>query len=373
MPHKVRKNELDIGENQQKILRTSLYLHIPFCESKCGYCAFNSQSDKNHLKLPYMERLTEYIAHKVKMLQNEDWQIQITSLYIGGGTPSVIDAHLYEKIFEILKPFIVNGAEMSVEANPNSLSLEWLQTMCALGVNRLSLGVQSFKKEKLEFLQRDHNLSNVFRAIEMASSVNLKNLSIDLIYGTPLCSKSLLKEELEIASKLPINHISTYHLSIEEGSRFFQKQQSLGLKEKEFDGFLSIGHFVAMHIGLPQYEVSNYGEISQHNLNYWQGNNYLGIGAGAVGYVFNVRTKMPERLDVFLRDFREEKECLSAEDLNLEHLFLGFRSCVGVLVDRIPNQKNLAILLEENKVYKSGDRVYACDYFLGDELALFLS
>lgn len=369
--------------NRNKPLKISLYLHIPFCNSKCGYCAFNSQTDKNHLKMPYMEALAKYVSYKLKNLVDKYQCLQITSVYIGGGTPNLIESRAYELVFAEFLPFLQPQAEISIEANPNALSLEWLNTLKSLGVNRLSLGVQSFDDTKLAFLERDHKKDSAYRAIEMAFQAGLENLNIDFIYGTPLCSAKLLENELKLACALPLSHLSAYHLSLDEGSRFYQKQQEkfggalIGNSDKEFEGFLSIGHFVSSYLqeaGFKQYEVSNYtkSKPSLHNLGYWSGKDYLGIGAGAVGTLADVRTTMPKSIEKFLLRFSEEEEFLSPQDQLLEHLFLGFRSCVGVAIERIPNAQNLAILLESGKVRKCGKRVYAQDYFLGDEIALFV-
>lgn len=322
-----------------------------------------------------MQTLAHYITHKLQILQKQFDAIALTSVYIGGGTPSIVEEKYYEKVFASFSPFLKKDAEISIEANPNSLSLAWLNTLKDLGVNRLSLGVQSFDAKKLEFLEREHHLNNTFKAIETALKANIKHLSIDLIYNTPLCTKTLLLNELKIACSLPITHISAYELSIDVGSRFYKLYKHTQKDSNaEFHGFSSMGHFVAKYLDkFKQYEVSNYGEISTHNLGYWQGKNYIGIGAGAYGCVQNIRTFMPQNLEDFLQDFKEHKEILNPKDIELEHLFLGFRSCVGVEEKNISNKKNLEILQKERKIYKKGTRVFAYDYFLGDALALFLS
>lgn len=354
----------------------SLYLHIPFCNSKCGYCAFNSITNQGELKELYMQKLGVYLRHKLASLQEK---VQFSSVYIGGGTPSVVRSSFYNDVFKIFVPFLQEGAEISIEANPNGLSLEWLQDLQSLGVNRLSLGVQSFSAEKLAFLEREHCRENTFNAIEFAQKVGITNLSIDLIYGTPLCTESLLEEELNMALSLPLSHISAYHLSLDSGSRFYREQQiaykqSQKRFEDDFGGFVSIGHFVEAHLEkFLHYEVSNYGKISAHNLHYWRGGDYIGIGAGAVGCIGNVRTIMPNNIKMFMERFSEQIEVLTSEDKELEHLFLGFRSCVGVEIARIANQKKLQMLLQEGILYEREGRVYAKDYFLGDEIVLFLS
>lgn len=326
-----------------------------------------------------MEALAKYVSYKLKHLLDKYQHLQITSVYIGGGTPNLIDSSAYKSVFAEFSSFLQPQAEISIEANPNSLSLEWLNTLKGLGVNRLSLGVQSFDDTKLAFLERDHQKDSVYRSVERAFQAGLENLNIDFIYGTPLCSAKLLEHELKLACALPLSHISAYHLSLDEGSQFYQKQQEKLVRnsDKEFEGFLSIGHFVSAYLqeeGFAQYEVSNYTKHkpSLHNLGYWSGKDYLGIGAGAVGTLAGVRTTMPKSIEKFLLGFSEEEEILSPQDQLLEHLFLGFRSCVGVALERIPNTQNLTILLEAEKVKKYNKRVYAQDYFLGDEIALFV-
>lgn len=327
-----------------------------------------------------METLARYVSYKIHKLLEENQSLQITSVYIGGGTPNSVESRAYSSLFTEFSPYLAPQAEISIEANPNSLSLEWLQTLHGLGVNRLSLGAQSFEDSKLAFLERHHRKDSIFYAIEMALKAGLENLSMDLIYGTPLCNASLITQELETACALPLSHLSAYQLSIDEGSRFYANKESLGnLRDFDgkFEGFLSIGHFIKSYLqtkGFVQYEVSNYAKTSPsyHNLRYWEGKEYLGIGAGAVGYQGGVRTSMPKSIEKFLLGFYEKKEILSAQNQLLEHLFLGFRSCVGVKKEKIPNMRNLKILLEENKVEQNGERIYAKDYFLGDEIALFV-
>lgn len=327
-----------------------------------------------------METLARYVSYKIHKLLEENQSLQITSVYIGGGTPNSVESRAYSSLFTEFSLYLAPQAEISIEANPNSLSLEWLQTLQGLGVNRLSLGAQSFEDSKLAFLERHHRKDSIFYAIEMALKAGLENLSMDLIYGTPLCNASLITQELETACALPLSHLSAYQLSIDEGSRFYANKESLGnLRDFDgkFEGFLSIGHFIKSYLqtkGFVQYEVSNYAKTSPsyHNLRYWEGKEYLGIGAGAVGYQGGVRTSMPKSIEKFLLGFYEKKEILSAQNQLLEHLFLGFRSCVGVEKEKIPNMRNLKILLEENKVEQNGERIYAKDYFLGDEIALFV-
>ncbi|TLE15830.1 coproporphyrinogen III oxidase family protein [Helicobacter apodemus] len=355
-------------------MEVALYLHIPFCDSKCGYCAFNSATNQNHLKTSYMEALHKHLQRQIQYLQIS----QFSSVYIGGGTPNVIDSGFYKPIFETLQPYISNNSEVNIEANPNSLTLQWLKSLKSLGVNRLSLGVQSFFDKKLQFLERIHQKDCIAKAFEVIQQAKIENVSLDLIYGTPFCTKEILELELAQASQMPINHLSAYQLSIDEGSKFFlQNKQE---REGDFEEFPSMGHFIKSYLqscGFYQYEVSNYARDyrCKHNLNYWERKPYLGVGAGAVSCINDIRSYTQKDIKTYIQEKnqdKESKEVLSPQDIELETLFLGFRSCVGVAEKKITQTKHLKILLEEKKVEKRGDKIYAKDYFLSDSLALFL-
>ncbi|MDE5591964.1 MAG: radical SAM family heme chaperone HemW [Helicobacter sp.] len=352
-------------------MKIALYLHIPFCDSKCGYCAFNSTTNQNYLKDLYMQTLHQHLKLKIEHLGISEF----SSVYIGGGTPSVIEARLYEDIFRTITPYLSKNAEINIEANPDSISLEWLLALKDFGVNRLSLGVQSFFKEKLIFLERSHRKDSVFKAVDSALKVGLKNINIDLIYNTPLCTQKLIEQEIYQASQMPINHLSAYQLSIDEGSRFFTQNKQE--KKDEFEPFSSIGHFIksCLHShGFKQYEVSNYsrGYCSKHNLAYWKQKPYLGIGAGGVSFINQTRFYTPNNIQTYIQNFHETQEFLSKEDIELETLFLGLRSCIGVFEENISNKEKLEILLQENHVKSQKGKIYAQDYFLADEIALFL-
>ena len=195
-----------------------VYIHIPFCDSKCFYCSFNSYVDKFDLKQEYMQSLKTQLLFELERFEVK--KNQIKSVFIGGGTPSTIKAKNYEEIFKILKPFLTKGAEITTEANPNSATKEWLNQMFNLGVNRVNFGVQSFDEKKLKLLNRAHSKNQAIKAVENAKEVGFENISIDLIYGVSCDSKELLKNDIEIASSLPINHLSAYALTIEENTPF---------------------------------------------------------------------------------------------------------------------------------------------------------
>lgn len=348
-----------------------LYIHIPFCDSKCSYCAFNSYVDKFHLKEAYMHALLKQLQYELKKFDVTKQQIE--SVFIGGGTPSTIPPKLYKPIFDTIKPYLRPNIEITSEANPNSATEKWLKGVYDLGVNRISFGVQSFNKAKLKLLNRAHNDKIAKDAIKNASEIGFKNISLDLIYATLNDTKELLQNDLDTAFSLPINHISAYALTIEEGTPFaskpFMSKEKLELTNWFFDEIQTNG--------FTQYEISNFGKYqSSHNLGYWKYKDYIGLGSGAVGKLDLERFYPQTIIEDYIKDPLNIKvEKLNLEDKKTEQLFLGFRSCVGVNAN-ILNENELKqanILVEEKKLNLKDGRYYNEDYLLADELALFLS
>ncbi len=348
-----------------------IYLHIPFCDSKCYYCAFNSYVGKFELKNRYMQSIVKQLRSELSIF--EPAKNSIKSLFIGGGTPSTIESKLYESFFDTIRPYLQKDAEITTEANPNSASLAWLEGMKKLGVNRISFGVQSFDDEKLKFLGRNHDKKSAIKAIENAYKSGFKNISLDIIYGTIKDDKPLLSNDLKIAKSLPINHISAYSLTIEENTPFFKAPNVA--KDS-----LELAKFITQKIkeeGFLQYEISNFGSYqSIHNLGYWAGDDYIGIGSGAVGFLKNRRFYPHKSIEKYIQDpTYKETEGLSKEALHVEAIFLGLRSKLGIKLENFSKKEleNIEILLKAKKLIKRGGRIYNTDYFLSDELALYIT
>ncbi len=195
-----------------------LYIHIPFCDSKCHYCSFNSYVDLFHLRETYMNALLIQLRFELERFNAQEKSIE--TIFIGGGTPSTVRPELYRPIFELLRPYIKDNAEITSEANPNSATSEWLEGMYLLGVNRISFGVQSFDDEKLKKLGRAHKASDASAALKRAERAGFEHLSLDLIYAVDGDTKELLEHDLKEAFALPIDHLSAYALTIEEGTPF---------------------------------------------------------------------------------------------------------------------------------------------------------
>ena len=292
----------------------------------------------------------------------------IETIFIGGGTPSTVEPKLYEPFFKKLQPYLKKDAEITTEANPNSASFEWLKGMSQLGVTRTSFGVQSFDEKKLNYLGRNHTSKDAQKAILDAHKVGFKNISLDIIYDTHHDTKKLLQDDLDIAFSLPINHLSAYSLTIEKATKFYHDKT-----QPKDDESLAFWFVQNIKQKLPQYEISNFGTYhSLHNIGYWKLKNYIGIGSGAVGFLKNKRYYPTTNVKNYIHSpLTQREELLSSEDIKTEKIFLGLRSIVGVSKELLPTKKT-DILLHENKLYEKNGRVYNPNYFLADEISLFL-
>ncbi|NPA73929.1 MAG: coproporphyrinogen III oxidase family protein [Epsilonproteobacteria bacterium] len=347
-----------------------LYIHIPFCESKCYYCSFNSFAGKEGLKGDYAKALIKQFGY-----EKERFDIQkssIDTVFIGGGTPSVFDEKYFQILFDEISPYLKKDAEITTEANPNSANPKWLKCLRESGVNRVSFGVQSFDDKKLRYLGRNHDSLSAKKAILNAFEAGFENISLDLIHGCETDDRKILKKDLDIAFGLPINHISTYHLSIEKGTRFYKN----GFYAKNDIDEQRWFYQEIIDRGFRQYEISNFGKyISKHNLGYWRYEDYIGLGAGAVGFLKDRRFYPHKSVEKYIKEpcfFKEER--LSAEDIKTEKVFLGLRSIAG-FKESILNEKEKTkadILLSEKKIYKNEGVIFNKDYLLSDEIALFI-
>ncbi len=339
-----------------------LYMHIPFCDSKCHYCSFNSFTKHHNLKRDYMQALLRQLEYELERFHITEYQI--TSVFVGGGTPSCVEAEVYEPIFAYLAPLLSKDCEITFEANPNSASFAWLQGIKSLGATRVSFGVQSFDANKLRFLGRAHDPKDAIQAIENAHKAGFAHINCDIIYNVKGDTKELLQKDIAQALALPIDHISAYALTIEENTPFARG----GVQSQE-----DFSYFVRDLIPFEQYEVSNFGRYrSRHNIGYWQLQNYIGIGAGAVGFYKDKRYYPTSDLFGYIADpLHHSVENLSPEEIRTEKIFLGLRSCVGIDADLVDKHK-ASLLCQEGKLICQNGRYYNPNYFLADEIALFL-
>lgn len=346
-----------------------LYIHIPFCDSKCHYCSFNSYVDLFHLRTSYMDALLTQLQFELTRFKAKDKCIE--TIFIGGGTPSTVKPELYAPLFEMLQPYIQDGAEISCEANPNSATTPWLEGMYALGVNRISFGVQSFNDEKLKKLGRAHSAVDASSALARAKEAGFKHLSLDLIYAVDGDTKELLENDLNEAFKLPIEHLSAYALTIEEGTPFAATPDVANEKLALTEWFLETikAHF-------PSYEISNFGHYhSKHNLGYWEYKDYIGLGSGAVGFLKERRYYPTSNVQAYIENpLSIQDEILSEASIKTEKIFLGLRSIVGVCETILSEQelKKAQLLVTESKLTYQNGSFYNNDYLVSDELALFI-
>ncbi|XOB60714.1 radical SAM family heme chaperone HemW [Campylobacterota bacterium DY0563] len=351
-----------------------LYIHIPFCDSKCHYCAFNSYTDRFHLKKEYMNALKKQLKFELNQKLNNNEKLE--TIFIGGGTPSTVKVEEYVDVFQILEKFIDKNTEITTECNPNSATTKWLKGMKNLGVNRVSFGVQSFDDKKLRFLNRAHNSKGAINAIQNAKCIGFNSINCDIIYGVESDSFESIKDDFDTLKSLDIQHISAYSLTLEEGTKFFNKSEV-----KIDDEELSYKFFEYLNkIGFKQYEISNFALDdkfeSKHNYGYWQHKNYLGVGAGAVGFVTNKRFYTKKGLEEYIKNpiEYEDIEELSQEDIIVEKVLLGLRCKNGfdsTILDELQNKK-VDELIELKKLSKNGNKIYNNNYLLADELALYI-
>ena len=347
-----------------------LYLHIPYCDSKCHYCSFNSYVDKFDTRTAYMEAVQTQLAYELERFDVKRQSIE--SVFIGGGTPSTVRPKLYAPLFAQIAPYLSTGAEITTEANPNSASEGWLKGMKTLGVNRVSFGVQSVDTDKLKALGRAHTPHQAKASIMAAKDLGFEHISLDLIYNYKGDTKALLLSDIAQAFSLPIDHLSAYELTIEDGTRFSATPEVR--QENE-----TLAFFVAEEIkkrGFAHYEISNFGQHqSKHNKGYWELRDYMGVGAGAVGFLADTRFYPKTGIEDYIVDpTKVATEKLTADEILTEKIFLGLRSAVGIdralLPDSMHQKANL--LLTEGKLSLKKNILYNPDYFLSDELALFI-
>jgi oxygen-independent coproporphyrinogen-3 oxidase len=317
-----------------------------------------------------MQALYKQLTFELKRFNAQNSSIE--TLFIGGGTPSTVDPILYKPIFDLLKPYLKKDAEITTEANPNSATKEWIQGMRDLGINRVSFGVQSFDEDKLKALNRAHDPQQAKDAILHAHSLGIPHLSLDLIYNYQGDTKKLLLNDIEQAFALPIDHISAYELTIEDGTKFSATPEVR--QENENLAFYVTEQIEAR--GFKAYEISNFGSYqSKHNKGYWQIKDYIGAGAGAVGFLKDRRYYPITSIEAYIANpLHITEEILTEDELLTERIFLGLRSHVGIEKNTLTSkmQDNAELLCQKNKLRSNNTHYYNENFFLSDELSLYI-
>ena len=326
-----------------------LYLHIPFCEKICVYCDFHKEIAKDQKKEDYIYRLIESIKDHQKDLQS------LKTIYIGGGTPSNIASSLLEDLLKTIQQTIDVSSleEYTIESNPNDVSLEKAKLYHKYGINRVSLGVQSFDEEILRKMNRSHQREDIYKSIDNLRQVGIENISIDLIFGFHKQNIKQVEDDLKEAQKLDVPHISYYALILEEKSVMYHlvKEGKIRIVDEDLD-YLMYNRIIdtLTKNGYIHYEVSNFakrGYASKHNLLYWQQADYLGLGSGAHSYINQKRFFTKANVRKYI-DSKEDKDCIKYyPSYPLEDaLLFGLRVLKGIHVPSLEEQHQ-CVLLEE--------------------------
>lgn len=308
-------------------MSNGIYIHIPFCLAKCAYCDFNSEAGKLHLADSYISSL----IGEMKAFSGTF----ADTVYIGGGTPTALSCSQLEKLISAVNEnFCLSpDTEFTVETNPKTADKEKYSLMKGLGVNRLSIGVQSFDDGELRALSRIHSAADARRAVTDAQGCGFSNISIDLMEGIPRQSKKSLEHSLSTALSLGVRHISVYSLIIEEGTPFYENTPPLPNEDEEREMYDLTRSLLEEH-GFLHYEISNYalpGFSSRHNTKYWTREPYYGFGAGAHSFYGGVRYENISDINEYIN--AEEKilsrEIISEKEAEYERFMLGFRMLSG--------------------------------------------
>ncbi|MCM1265882.1 MAG: radical SAM family heme chaperone HemW [Candidatus Gastranaerophilales bacterium] len=311
----------------------SVYIHIPFCKSKCKYCSF--VSFENH------EKKKGYIYSLLKEIDYYYSQEELKTFYVGGGTPSLLDISDLKKILS--KFNFADDCEKTIELNPNDINEEYLNGLKTIGFNRLSIGSQSFDDHILQLIGRRHSSDEIYKSVEIARKVGFENISLDLIYGLPTQTLESFRHDLEQIFSINVEHISLYGLKIDEGCYFYKHQpDNLPDDDIQADMYLLAGELAAKN-GFEHYEISNYSKpnyYSRHNTNYWKCGEYYGFGVSAHGYVGGIRYSNYSTLDKYMSEptAHEYGQFLTEKEKLEEKIFLGLRLKKGINIQEINSE-----------------------------------
>lgn len=327
-----------------------LYIHVPFCQSRCLYCDFFSTTLSHEWKLRYVDA----VLREMRSRRDELDVARVPSLYIGGGTPSQLTAPMLARILEeatALFP-LTTDAEVTVEANPDDVTEEWLEGLRATGVNRISMGVQTFSDSILSFLRRRHTSAQAIKAVELCRSYGYENISLDLIYGLPGQTMQIWQEDVRRVLSLGVPHLSAYSLSYEDGTPLTRMLENGEVEETSDDLSWQMYQFLmdeTAAAGMQHYEISNFckpGMHSRHNSSYWQSTPYLGFGPGAHSFDGAlIRRSNDADLKGYVAshgDAPHHIEKLTSDERYDELVMTRLRTCNGL---------PLSLLSEEEKAY----------------------
>ncbi len=329
---------------------SGLYLHIPFCKQACSYCDFYFVTRQQQ-----QEKFIDSLVEEIKMKGSQSFSEEVVNtIYFGGGTPSLLSPKQLEKILSaIYDSFKLDISECTLEMNPDDVSKEFLESIKSLGINRASMGIQSFNEDLLQFMHRAHTSSEAHNCLELLSVTGFDSFTVDLIYGNPNQSLDMLNEDLKVLKKFNPPHVSAYSLTIEDGTRL-GKQVELGRLSPLTDDLVAkhikLVRDELTEIGLFQYEVSNFskpGFEAKHNSAYWTHENYLGFGPSAHSFWWSKDEILASRwnnkrdIKAYLEsdwELKNEEESLSLQQLAEERLMLGLRTSTGIEISELQSR-----------------------------------
>jgi len=349
-----------------------IYIHIPFCKQACHYCDFYFSTSQKNKDGDIEAMLTEI------KLQHDffDAGELVETIYFGGGTPSLLSYFDFQKIVDAIYYHfnVAPTIEFTVEANPDDINREKLIELKQIGVNRLSIGIQSFNDDDLETMNRSHNANHALACVALANEMGFSNISIDLMYGLPNQTNKLWLDNLFIASKLDVQHISCYCLTVEERTALYKliKNKKIAVVDENIASI----HFTtlmkwALENSFEHYEISNFAKVgfrAKHNTNYWLNKNYLGIGPSAHSYKKNIRKFNIKNNIQYIHYIKNsqvyfEQEFLTETQLFNEYILTNLRTSWGINLEHIKTnfenivlfdfEKKLKIQIEKNWILKT--------------------
>jgi len=341
-----------------------LYIHIPYCIHKCGYCDFNSHPIKHDEMDHYIDALVAEMQHYAKIYSNTNI---IKTIFLGGGTPTTLTVYQLERILkECVKEFkVAPDAEITIEANPATIDIEQMKSIRQTGYNRISIGVQSFDKTELKLLDRAHGPEEVHSTVDCARKAGFDNLSLDLMFAIPNQSLSSWESNLDKALEKNPEHLSTYNLTIEQGTAFSKLQSNGKLIMPEDGHQLELYKKTIERLtkkGFHHYEISNFarqGKECKHNITYWENTNTLGLGAGASSYINGTRFKNINLPAHYIRQVKEGKtavehsETLEPRQAMGETIMLGLRLLQGISIHQFERRFQVSFINLFKKIIHS--------------------
>jgi oxygen-independent coproporphyrinogen-3 oxidase len=352
-----------------------IYIHIPFCTQRCSYCNFFSVASITRLN-DVIDAIIKELSDRKDYLKNESVQ----TIYFGGGTPSLLTIPQIEKLLHTVYNFfsVEKDAEITFEANPDDLTEKYLSDLKKTGINRLSIGIQSFDDNQLKILNRRHNACQAVEAVRIAQRTGFNNISIDLIYGLPFQNIDEWEKDLEKAFSLSIHHLSAYALTFEEKTLLSKQKEKKLIEPADEELIIKMYELLlnkSNQNGFDAYEISNFSLpefYSRHNSSYWNQTPYLGVGPSAHSFNGISRQWNVASIHNYIEGITKnnsffEQEILSLEDRYNEYVLLGLRTKNGINIDELEQNFGIELknfCLENIKTFIDNEKVYRYDSFL---------